>query len=643
MAAEKDRIPQNVTDIGNAGQLLSFALAGQLEQLLRQRRDLSQAGIAVAAGLSNNSRPSPNSRRNAAAALSHALRGGPNPEQLQKLDKTIGALAPDLGGTGGLSSLALRLSAERRGEIMDSLAAQVPPSWTGRILNDRPSGEFEVLLQASALLSAFTAADKVDNGRSVDNIRERYGREMELLVRRLILISVSPPTSANYDAQMMLGSLASYAFELMKDELEMRVRYSPMSFRVWRAITKLVKLRENGEHADLRPWVRSLIRHSGELRKRSLYAGRSLDLELAITVPAAWSPPEDDWVGDALRARARDSEATIRERGTAVMGLWQRAISEGREVPRTEAELREMIAEFRDPEARKDAPAGLRWVAATLEHALDQGEPVCNDWPEVDEPWFRHVQQAADELDTFGIPDHLLTGMKSLFRHMILQNAGVHRRQALETLVASGWNQPIAQALSFLLNNEKEEAWLRIRAEFALGFLQRRNRFVEADLTRACQDAYKNLKLDSLADDEPPPRSRVTEMHASLFAVGDCFGAVGAEEFARSARETLRPVLTGLAGLQGDRAMILRRATRAAAYLLTVTAQSRDGGSKDLSEVLLEQLGDHPDEVTARLSRWALSFRFAPDGTIRPLLDAADYGDHDETPYWPGESRRHAG
>jgi hypothetical protein len=642
MAAEKDRIPQGVTDISDAGQLLSFALAGQLEQLLRQRRDLSQAGIAVAAGLSN-SRPSANSRRNAAAALSHALRDGPTPEQLQKLDKTIGALAPDLGGTGGLSSLALRLSAERRGEIKDGLAAQVPPSWTGRILNDRPSGEFEVLLQASALLSAFTAADKVDNGRSVESIRERYGKEMGLLVRRLILISVSPPTSANYDAQMMLGSLASYAFELMKDELEMRVRYSPMSFRVWRAITKLVKLRESGEHADLRPWVRSLIRNSGELRKRSLYAGRALDLELAITVPAAWSPRGDDWVGDALRARARDSEATIRERGTAVMGLWQRALGEGRDVPQTEAELREMIAEFRDPGARPDAAAGLRWVAATLEHALDQGEPVCNDWPDVGEPWFRHVQQAADELDNFGIPDHLLAGMKSLFRHMILQNAGVHRRQALETLVASGWNQPIAQALSFLLSNEKEEAWLRIRAEFALGFLQRRNRFVEADLTRACQDAYRRLKLDDLADDEPPPRSRVTEMHASLFAVGDCFGAVGAEEFARSARETLRPVLTGLAGLEGNRALILRRAARASAYLLTVTAQPRNGGEKDLSEVLLGQLRSHPDEVTARLSRWALSFRFAPDGTIRPLLDAADSGDHDETPYWPGESHRHLG
>ena len=640
MAAETDRIPQVIEDISRADQLLSFALAGQLEQLLRQRNDLSQARIAEAAGLSSNSRPSAASRRNAASALSRALREGPKPEQLQKLDKTIGALDPNLERTGGLSSLALRLSAERRSEIKGSLAAQVPPSWTGRILRDRPSGEFEVLLQASALLSAFIAADKVDDsGRSVERIRERYGKEMELLVRRLILISVASPTSTNYDAQMMLGSLASYAFELMKDQLELGVRYSPMAFRVWRAITKLVKLREDGEHAELGPWVRNLIRDSGELRKRSLYAGRALDLELAITVPASWSPPGADWVGDALRARARDPEATIRERGTAVMGLWQRALSEGRDVPQTKTDLREIIGEFRNPESRPDAAAGLRWVATTLEYALDHEVPVCNEWPDVDEPWFRNVQQAANELDTYEIPGHLLTGMKSLFRHMILQNAGVHRRQAIETLVTSGWNQPIAQALSFLLKNEREEAWLRIRAEFALGFLQRPNRFVEADLTRACQEAYGNLGLDRLADDNPPPRSRVTEMHASLFAVGDCFGVSGAEERARSARETLRPVLTELAGLQGDRALILRRATRAAAYLLTVTAQPRDGGEKDLSEVLLGHLSRQPDEVTARLSMWALSFRFASDGTIRSLLEAAEYGKHDDTPYGAGGSR----
>ena len=120
-------------------------------------------------------------------------------------------------------------------------------------------------------------------------------------------------------------------------------------------------------------------------------------------------------------------------------------------------------------------------------------------------------------------------------------------------------------------------------------------------------------------------------MHASLFAVGDCFGVAGAEERAKSARERLRPVLTGLAEAEGDRAKFLRRPARAAAYLLTVTAQP-GGDKKDLSQELLEKLSHHPDPVTAKLSKWALSFRFAPDGTIRPLLDAPTYGEPDDTP-----------
>ena len=174
---------------------------------------------------------------------------------------------------------------------------------------------------------------------------------MELLVRRLILISVAPPTSRNYDAQMLLGMLASYAFELMRDRLEFELRYSPLGFRVWRAITKLVMLGEGGEHTEaLRAWVRRLIRASEELRTRSLNASSSLDLELAISVPAAWSPPGDDWAGEALLTRARNNKATMRERGTAALGLWQRAIGEERPgLEKTETELRGLIAEFRDP------------------------------------------------------------------------------------------------------------------------------------------------------------------------------------------------------------------------------------------------------------------------------------------------------
>jgi hypothetical protein len=613
-----------ITDISQPSQLLSYALAGQLERLRRERPDVTQGRIAEAARLRD-------SERNAASALSHALRDGPSPAHLAKLDEIIGALLPDLDGTGGLSSLNMRLSAENRGGI---LIAQVPTGWTFRMLkHHRPSSELEVLTQASALLSTFSAAERVDE-RSVREIHATYGPELELLVRRLILISVAPPTSRNYDAQIMLGSLASYAFAPMRDWLDTAVRYSPLAFRVWRGITKLVRLRSNGERTDeLREWVQRLVSDSDKLRAQSLYPGRSLDLELALAVPAAWSPASNDWAGDALRRRARDNRATIRERGTAAMGLWQRALEQNRGIRATEQDLRDLIGEIGDGKSRPDAPAGLRWVAATVRHALDNKVAVCNDWPDVNEPWFDNVREAARELDRLQIADHLRAGTKTLFLHMILQNSGVYRRQAIETVVTAGMTNPIAQALGKLLQDEQDEAWLRLRAEFALGFLQRANRHVEDDLTHACQSAYRNLGLGQLAETQEPPRSRITEVHASLFAIGDCFGVPGVEDRAKSARDRLKPVLTDLAEATGDRAMIMRRAARAAAYLLTVSAQPQESGKPDLSQELLEKLRDHPDEVTARLSRWALSFRFGPDGSVRPLLDAPEYETIEDSPY----------
>ncbi len=625
MPAGKDRIAHDVDDISSDKQLLGYAAAGQLAQLIRQQPSLTQGKIAQGAGFGAN-------RQNAGAALAAALRKGLKAQHLKKLDEIIGALAPDLDGTGGLSSLALRLSGDPRHKIKsESLTAHVPPSWTKKILQNPASDETGVLIQASALLSAFLAADKMDTGASVAVVRERYRGEIDELVRRLILVSVAPPTSRNYDAQILLGSLASYAFDQIKDLLEQELRYSPLGFRVWRSITKLVKFSGESPYADaLKAWVRELMRDAEELRKTSLYAGRSLDLECAITVPAAWSPPEDDWIGDVLRQRARNGEATIRERGMAAMGLWQRAISEGRPaLESTREDLYGLISEFRNRDSQP--AAGLRWVAATLQYVIDKKVAVFNAWTDIseeDKDWFRHVQEAADQLDNYDIPDHLRTGTKNLFRHMILQNAGVYRRQAIETVVTSGWNGPVARALCFLLRNEKEEVWLRVRAEFALGFLQKPDPAVRESLTQACLDAYRHLKLDELPA-EKPARARITEMHSSLFAVGDCFGVAGAEEQAKRAREKLRPVLTGLAGTaeyaDRDRALSLRRAARAAAYLLVIAAQPRVGSEKDLSEALLEKLSGHPDDVTANLSKWALRFRFAEDGKkVRPLLAAAE-------------------
>lgn len=618
-ATGSEHVCPAVTDISSDDQLLGFAAAGQLAQLQRHLSNTSQGRIAHAAGLGNNA-------RNAGAVLTKAISQGPTDGQLEKLDEIIGMLTPAADGPGGLCSLALRLSAERRGNASNTLTARIPPGWARGVLKESPGGETGVLIQASALLSKLVAAGKMEMaGRSVISPRDRYAEEMEPLVQRLTLVSVAPPTSRNYDAQIMLGILASYAFEPMREHLEMALRYSPMGFRVWRAISKLVKLNAKSKHSgSLRSWVQRLIGDSEELRRLSLYAGRGLDLDLAISVPAAWSPPGDDWVRQALLTRARNPEATIRERGTAAMGLWQRAIADERpDLAETEAELRKLIAEFRDPATRKDAPAGLRWIAATLERVIASRTAVCNEWPDPGEAWFRHVQEAADELDRSELPAHHRPGAKSLFRHMILQNAGVYRRQAIETLVTSGWTEPVARALGSLLKKEQDEAWLRIRVQFALSFLQRRDNWVEDQLVRSARQAYQKLRLTEIADDVAPPRSHITEMHASLFAIGDCFGVEGAEGFAKSARDSLADILTELASLDGERAKILRRATRAAAYLLTFTAQPRQGNEQDLSEALLERMTRHPDEVTAKLSTWALSFRFGPDGTtIRSLLEA---------------------
>lgn len=612
------RVAPQVTDIGSSHQLLSYAIAGQLARVNQHLPAVAQGRIAYGAGL--GATPS-----SAGPALTTALKDGPTIRQLEGLDEVVGALMPQVERTGGLCSLALRLSMDPQDKIPGGFGAHIPPSWTRNLFSHPPAGDVGVLIQASALLSPLLAAGKADpTGMSVAGILHHYGEEeLDRLTRQLMLISVAPPSPMYYDAPILLGSLASYAFETMRPRLDYELRYSPMGFRVWRALTQLVKLSTRSDHIDaLKSWVRALIRDSGNLRSSSLFPGRSLDLELAISIPADWSRPGDDWAHDALLARAQDQAATLRERGTAALGLWERAISGTRTSrEKTEKELRQLIAYFRDPETRPDVASGLRWVAATLEQAIGQRVPVCNEWPDVDEPWFEHVQEAADELDDAGIPEHLREGTKSLFRHTILQNAGVYRRHAIETVVAGGLGAPIADALGFLLERE-DEAWLRIRAEFALSFLQRRDPVVEEHLVRACQHAHTVLRQDGMAEDGEPPRSHVTELHSALFALGDCFGVVGAEALARSARERLRPVLTELASMEGERARILRRAGRAAAYLLIFTAQPAKETEKDLSQVLLEQLSKHPDEVTAGLSRWALGFRFRPDGGICPLIDA---------------------
>src|SRR5438067_1824698 len=99
------RIRQQVTDVSSASELLRYATAGQLARLQLYMPGMGLARIAQGARLGLNP-------RSAGANLAKALRDGLSPKDLEGLDEIIGALNPDVARTGGLSSLALRLSAE---------------------------------------------------------------------------------------------------------------------------------------------------------------------------------------------------------------------------------------------------------------------------------------------------------------------------------------------------------------------------------------------------------------------------------------------------------------------------------------------------------------------------------------------------
>ena len=273
-----------------------------------------------------------------------------------------------------------------------------------------------------------------------------------------------------------------------------------------------------------------------------------------------------------------------------------------------------LTREFEDPARRPDAYPGMRWTAATLRHVIDCDAGICNDWPEVDEPWMRHVNEAVAHLDR-RVPAEILPGTRTLFRHSLLQNAGIYRRQAIEALVAGGWTAPVAKALEKFLELENTEAWIRIRALFALGFLQHRDRGVARSFEAACHHAYSKLA------DNPTP-AQITEMHSALFAVGDCFGAAGVpEEDVRRVRESIRDVLVGLVEGQLTAHETMFPVSRACAYLLTFMILPGING-KDLAAELLEVLRGHPDETTRELSSWALNNRIDETGAVRPLVHA---------------------
>jgi hypothetical protein len=280
-------------------------------------------------------------------------------------------------------------------------------------------------------------------------------------------------------------------------------------------------------------------------------------------------------------------------------------------------ELRELIKEYSDSEYRPDVASGNQWVAATLTKALDDNTPVCTRWPVMHEPWFNAVITAGTHLDAkLTIPTELRSATKTLFEHAILQNNGVVRRKAIDTIVAAGWAAEVTDAVIEVLKSVPGDPWLRIRALFALGFLQHRDISVENALVDACENAWGRLQEDEST------AAMATEVHAALFAIGDLFGTrdSDAKEHARSTRTKIATMLEGIAADPNSNAQV----ARAAAYMLTVTAQSRTVDKrKDLSQLLLEQLARHSDEVTKGLSRWTLGFRFAKSGGVRLLLEAA--------------------
>jgi hypothetical protein len=606
------QVPTDSVDIASPGQLIGYAARAQLALV---RQEASHNVIALAIGMGGD-------RKAAGANLANALsKGTLSDVKLQRLDEVIVTLTgPNLRHAGSLSSLAVCLRGYRDRE---SLSDRVPASWAKEILETPATDEVGVLTQASALLSAFLAAERLhkadSRSRAVMNVQERFHGAIERVVEQLLILGYAPPTPRTIEALIMLGALGSHAFSIMQPSLEYALR-RPLGFRVWRALSQLIALNKTGNRysQDMQSWVQGLLGDAEVLRDKSLYPGRSLDLELAISIPSDWSPASDDWAGNALRTRAANRNATVRERGTAALGLWQRAMANTElDRDRVASDLSALIAEFEAPKNRPDAYQGMQWVAATLRHVMAVNAPVCRNWPQdIDESWMRNFRKAVKYLGQQAIPPDILPATCNLFEHSLLQNAGVYRRRAVETMTAGGWVGPVAGALAKFLELESDASWIRIRALFALGFLQHRDWGVERALATACQAAYRNLLRN-------PSRAQIQEMHAALFAVGDCFGASDVpEQEVRRMREDIREVLTGLVGSQLISDASFFPVSRSAAYLLTFLVLPRRDNEIDLAENLLAVLCKNPDETTRELSQWALKNRIAQDGSISPLISA---------------------
>jgi hypothetical protein len=157
-----------------------------------------------------------------------------------------------------------------------------------------------------------------------------------------------------------------------------------------------------------------------------------------------------------------------------------------------------------------------------------------------------------------------------------------------------------------------------------MSFLQHRSDRVMNVLEDACRRAAR------FVDEKPSSRSVMSEMHAALFAVGDCFGVRSERDKARHLREQLDSMLVDLihrsvdARAAAGSSCIWDPVARAAGYLVVVTAEADPQRSREL----VEGLATHPDPGTQRLADWALRYRF--DGKrVRPLYAAIPQSNED--------------
>jgi len=137
---------------------------------------------------------------------------------------------------------------------------------------------------------------------------------------------------------------------------------------------------------------------------------------------------------------------------------------------------------------------------------------------------------------------------------------------------------------------------------------------VESLIRWSCEDIKRQMDIHFKdKPGTPVPPALAADMHAALFAAGDCFGPTGAEDGARRLRTALDPTLRDLLRKsRSDKSLI--RVGRAAAYAIAVTAQPGDD-----SKNLLGLLADHDDRAVVRLGKWALRrFDDQGDGGIHP-------------------------